>query len=102
MFELKNNYFLKPTSLLQTLFNCIQPSLMALFCCFSDNLMLGFNILKYTSKSDRFTMGIMFLSTNDLSKVRRVVEELASKLKDFQMKVSSKDILELRKAYKAT
>ena len=93
---------LKLASLLQILFNCIEPSSIMLFACVTDKLIFGFNILKYTSKSDRFSMGIMFLSTNDLSKVRRVVEELASKLKDFQMKVSSKDILELRKAYKAT
>ena len=47
-------------------------------------------------------MGLMFLSTNDLSKVRTVIEEIASKLKDSKTNVSTKDILDLRKAYKAT
>jgi len=67
-----------------------------------DKLVFGFNILKYASKSERFNMGLMFLSTNDLSKVRTVIEEIASKLKDTKTHISAKDILELRKAYKAT
>lgn len=47
-------------------------------------------------------MGIMFLSTNDLSKIRRVVIELERKLKDVNVKVAQKELTELRKAYKAT
>ena len=47
-------------------------------------------------------MGIMFLSTNDLSKVRRVVEEIDEKVKDFKLNITAKEIMELRKAYKAT
>ena len=74
--------------------------IILVFGCLVDKLLTGFNILKYTSRSERFNMGLMFLSTTDLSKVRRVVEELVSKLTNSKVNVPSKDVLELRKAYK--
>ena len=69
---------------------------------FEDKLLQGFNILRYTGKADRFNMGIMFLSTKDLSNIRRVIEDFEGKLKDTNSIVSAKEISELKKAYKVS
>ena len=47
-------------------------------------------------------MVVMFLSTKDLSKIKKVIEDLEIKLKDSNVSVTAKEISELKKAYKVT
>ncbi|XP_065063184.1 sperm-associated antigen 1-like [Rhopilema esculentum] len=83
--------------MIQTIVSCVHEFFMT-----KDKLLQGFNILRYTGKADRFNMGIMFLSTKDLSNIRRVIEDFEGKLKDSNSIVSAKEISELKKAYKVS
>lgn len=68
----------------------------------ADKILLGFNILRYMSKADRFNMAVMFLSTSDLSKIKKIIEELDLKVKDSTVNVTAKELTDLKKAYKVT
>eukprot|EP00794_Sanderia_malayensis_P011962 gene11962-13199_t len=81
--------------MIETIVSCVHEYFFV-----KDKLLLGFNILRHMSKAERFNMAVMFLSTNGLSKIRRVVEELDSKLKDSNSAVTAKEISDLKRSYK--
>eukprot|EP00112_Aurelia_sp_Birch-Aquarium-sp1_P014394 Seg3104.2 transcript_id=Seg3104.2/GoldUCD/mRNA.D3Y31 product="Sperm-associated antigen 1" protein_id=Seg3104.2/GoldUCD/D3Y31 len=83
--------------MIQTVVSCVHELFMT-----KDKLLNGFNILRYISKTDRFNMVVMFLSTKDLSKIKKVIEDLELKLRDSNVSVTVKEISELKKAYKVT
>ena len=100
-----SSLFVADLNITYHLFSCIIFIVLVcrqIYFLLADKLLLGFNILRYISKTDRFNMVVMFLSTKDLSKIKKVIEDLELKLKDSNVSVTAKEISELKKAYKVT